>query len=82
MARDEKAATKLARDLPKYGDILKMKKGIVPTISGHPRYLELFWDISPEHKQAQVFILKGKIDGKDFECQVAKQALEHYLRAV
>lgn len=80
--RDVRNAAKLARGLPKFGEVLQAKKGVVPTLCGEPRYLELFWDLTPEQKERQIFVIRGTVDGKDFECKIAKQALEHYLRAI
>lgn len=78
MAREGEHATKLARDLPKFGEILKTKRGIVKALAGDEDYVELRWDLNPLCKRDQVFEL---VVG-DRKVRLSKQAVDHFLRAV
>lgn len=85
-ARDDKKATKLARDLPKFREVVKAKSGGIPCLGGNVSQLEIRWDLNPDAIEAQVFELVGrvKVDGRTYPMRVmiARQALEHFLRAV
>jgi len=78
MAREEKDATRLARDLPKFGEILKTKHGRIKALGGNEDYVEVYWDLNEHCKNGQVFELRVG----DRRVRISKQALEHFIRAV
>lgn len=86
MARDQAAATKLARDLPKFGEVVRARGGWLKTMGGNVGVWRLDWDFSSQSTNEQVFRMEGHvtIDGipHRVETFVSKQALEHFLRAV
>jgi len=78
MARKENDATKLARDLPKFGEILRTKRGRVKALGGNEDYVDILWDLNAKCKRDQVF----EIRIGDRRARISKQALDHFLRAV
>lgn len=78
MAREATDATKLARDLPKFGEVLRTKRGRVKALGGNEDYVDILWDLSKHCKKGQVF----EIRVGDRRVRISKQALDHFLRAV
>jgi hypothetical protein len=78
MAREATDATKLARELPKFGEILKTKHGRIKALGGNEDYVDMYWDLNQRCKKGQVF----EIRVGDRRVRISKQALEHFLRAV
>lgn len=78
MAREGENATKLARDLPKFGRVLKERRGILRSLGGNVDSIEMRWDLNELCKRDQVFELRVG----DKRARISKQALEHFLRAV
>jgi hypothetical protein len=78
MAREVDDATKLAKDLPKFGEILKTKRGRVKSLGGNEDYIDILWDLNPKCKRDQVF----EIRIGDRRARISKQALDHFIRAV
>ena len=78
MAREGDKAAKLASNLPKFGEVLKTKRGSIPVLAGNTSRVEILWDLNDLCKEMQVFELRVG----DNRVRISKQALEHYLRAV
>lgn len=78
MAREGDKATKLAKNLPKFGEVVKTKRGIVPALAGNEDHVEILWDLNDLCKEMQVFELRVG----DRRVRISKQALDHFLRAV
>ena len=78
MAREGDKAASLANNLPKFGEVLKTKRGVIPALAGNEDYVEVLWDLNDLCKEMQVFELRVG----DNRVRISKQALEHYLRAV
>lgn len=78
MAREGDKAASLANNLPKFGEVLKTKRGVVPALAGNTSRVEILWDLNDLCKEMQVFELRVG----DRRVRISKQALEHYLRAV
>lgn len=78
MARDGNSSTKLARDLPKFRQVLKNKGGEVKALSGNVSCVEVKWDLNELCKRDQVF----EIRMGDKYARISKQALDHYIRAI
>ena len=78
MAREGNDATKLARDLPKFGEILRTKRGRVKALGGNEDYVDILWDLNAKCKRDQVF----EIRIGDRRARISKQALDHFIRAV
>lgn len=77
-ATDHSKATQHAKALPKFGDIVMAKQGVVPFLSGPASHMRLIWNFSQRAKEEQVVIMN--INGSEY--YVSRQALEHFLRAV
>lgn len=78
MAREGDKAAKLAKDLPKFGEVLRTKRGRVKALAGNEDYIEVLWDLNDLCKEMQVFELRVG----DRRVRISKQALDHFLRAV
>ena len=80
--RDSKDGLKFNKNLPKFSEVIKKKRGSVPELSGRAR-VEVAWDLTDKAHREQVFLLRVTPTGQDtIDLHIPRQALEHYLRAV
>jgi FlaA1/EpsC-like NDP-sugar epimerase len=81
--RDAKKAVKHAKNMDKFGDIVKRKSAIVPGAGGS-RGVRLIWDFSEQASQEQVFLLETECEECDHiqRRPIGKQAWEHVARAI
>lgn len=80
--RDAKKAVKHAKDMPKFGEIVQSKRGVVPVLGGGR--IELIWDYSEKASEEQIFMLRVNCSKHDHSIYlpIAKQAWEHVSRAI
>ena len=78
MAREGDKAATLASNLPRFGEVLRTKRGTVKALAGNEDYIEILWDLNDRCKEMQVFELRVG----DRRVRISKQALDHFLRAV
>lgn len=74
------STTKLARQLPKFSEVIRTKRGQIKDLGGvHRVYLE--WDFNEDAKVDQVVRLITQKGKERHVAYLSVQELQHYLRA-